>query len=181
MNHTVVSEKWGCFLLQPRRFSDNRGFFCEIFNEPLKKFLNFQPVQENTSVSAKNVIRGLHIQYDPHAAKLVRVTSGKILDVVVDCRPHSNTFGEHAKFELDAKEGLMLYVPAGFSHGFLSVEDGTTVNYHVSQAYNPSGEVAVNPFSKSLSIDWQISENQATLSAKDSKAKNFEDILWNRF
>jgi len=75
----------------------------------------------------------------------------------------------------------MLYIPPGFSHGFLSIEDGTVVNYHVNQKYNPNGELCVNAFSKSLSIDWQISQQQAILSEKDSKAKNFEEISWNQF
>jgi len=77
MNHKIVSDKLGCFLLQPHRFFDDRGFFCETLNESLRKFLNFYPVQENTSFSSKNVIRGLHMQFELHAAKLIRVSSGK--------------------------------------------------------------------------------------------------------
>ena len=181
MKHDIIYEKYGCKLLKPRYSYDERGSFCETLNEDLKNYLNFYPLQENTSVSLKNVVRGLHIQYKPHASKLVRVSVGKILDIAVDCRPFSPTFGQHVSVEITSENGNMFFIPSGFAHGFLSLEDNTVVNYHVSQGYNPAGELSINAFSKELLIDWRISKEDALMSEKDKVALNFESISWKQF
>jgi len=183
MKHKIIYENLGCKLLQPHQHHDSRGFFCELLNDSLENFLNFKPVQENSSFSHKNVIRGLHIQYKPHTSKLIRVTSGRILDVAVDCRPFSKTFGNHVMVELSSETTNMFYIPEGFAHGFLSLEDKTVVNYYVNQIYNPSGELSINAFSKSLSIDWKLNpcDESVIMSEKDKLAIDFEKVLWKQF
>ena len=122
----------GLLILQPRIFKDDRGAFSESWNEVTFKSLglDFRFVQDNQSISHKNVLRGLHFQHAPHAqGKLVRVTRGQALDVVVDLRKDSKTYGQHYKLVLCSDKANMMWIPAGFAHGFIALEDDTIFQY----------------------------------------------------
>ena len=162
-------------IITPKTFEDNRGYFCETYNiESLRK-LNFveNMFQDNESYSKKNVIRGMHFQWDQPLGKLVRVAKGSVMDVVVDIRKNSPTYGQHLRLELTDKNHKQLWVPPGFAHGFLSLEEGTYVMYKYSNAYNQKGESGIDPFDETLNIDWGIPREEIVLSSKDSKAQSF--------
>ena len=124
-------------------------------------------MQDNESKSKKNVIRGLHYQWLSPMGKLVRVVSGAIIDVVVDIRKDSLTYGDHVKFKISAKNKKQLWVPSGFAHGMLSLEEDTLVSYKCSAFYNPEGESAISPFDKDLNIDWETNLKNINISDKD--------------
>lgn len=163
----------GVIEIIPRVFEDERGFFFESYNEKVFKENGIADifVQDNQSFSLKNVVRGLHYQHEPYAqAKLVRVISGKVLDVVVDIRPHSATYGQHLKVLLDAEKQNMLYVPAGFAHGFTALED-TVFVYKCTNLYNKASESGIYWADETLDIDWEV-ENPI-VSEKDSVLPRF--------
>jgi len=144
----------------PRVFRDERGCFLETFS--LKWFAPFglEPhfVQDNQSVSRKGVLRGLHFQCPPHAqGKLVRVSSGRALDVAVDLRKDSPTYGQHAACVLDAEKHNLFYIPEGFAHGFVALEDNTTFLYKCTDFYAPAAEGGIRWDDPALGIDWGIS------------------------
>jgi len=164
-------------LIKIKKFSDDRGVFYESYKkEFLKKEYNIDVdfVQDNHSISHKNVIRGLHYQWDEPMAKLVRVSYGKILDVVVDIRRNSKKFGQAYSYELDSEECNQLFVPAGFAHGFVALTDTAHVQYKCSCKYNKDGESGINPLDKYLNIDWKIDILSAILSDKDRNSKSFD-------
>jgi dTDP-4-dehydrorhamnose 3,5-epimerase len=170
----------GCVILKPRKFHDERGYFFESFNEA-----NFQEltgtqtkfVQDNQSFSTYGVLRGLHAQSGEHAqAKLVRVLQGEVLDVVVDVRKNSPTFGEHMSIRLDAKNNEQLYIPKGFLHGFVVLSETAVFFYKCDNYYNKSTEVGVVFNDKSLNIDWLLSEKDLRLSEKDCGLPTFSQI-----
>lgn len=166
----------GLYTIVPRVFEDERGFFFESFQE--KKFkdeiANVDFVQDNQSYSKKGVLRGLHLQNPPYAqGKLVRVISGKALDVAVDLRKNSPTFGKHFKYLLDASFNNMMYIPEGFAHGFVALED-TIFFYKCTNYYNKESESGIIWNDASLNIDWGI-ENPI-VSAKDEELPAFEDF-----
>jgi dTDP-4-dehydrorhamnose 3,5-epimerase len=171
----------GCKLIRFKTFDDNRGSFFESFNDEISRLVGFWPAQENISVSKKNVVRGLHIQNEPPAAKLIRVIKGKILDVAVDCRRESENFGSHVSVELNDSFSHWFLVPAGFAHGFVSLEEGTVVNYFVSERYSKSGDLSIFPFDRDLGIDWKITRSDAILSQKDENAMSFGDFKCRQF
>ncbi len=146
------------FVFQPKIFSDHRGYFFESFS--YKKFqnltgLNVQFVQDNQSESAQNVLRGLHLQTPPYAqGKLVRVVSGKVLDVVVDLRKGESTFGQHYAIVLSASNQTQMYVPEGFAHGFISLEVHTIFEYKCTNYYHPDAERTILWNDANLKIDW---------------------------
>jgi dTDP-4-dehydrorhamnose 3,5-epimerase len=149
----------GLVEFQPRVFRDDRGYFLETFSmkwfEPLGIQLNF--VQDNQSVSKKGVLRGLHFQKPPYAqGKLVRVSSGCALDVAVDLRKNSPTYGKHVTCILDAEQQNVFYVPEGFAHGFVALEDNTTFLYKCTDYYQPSAEGGLLWNDPELGIDWGI-------------------------
>lgn len=155
----------GVLLIEPEIYRDDRGYFLETWREAYFQDSDISPpisgrfVQENFSWSRQGVIRGLHYQTGSAAQqKLVRVTHGRILDVVVDIRKESSTFGQHLTVELDDKEHLMILVPAGFAHGFsvLSAEAG--ISYLCSAYYNPSMERGIRWSDPELDIDWKVSD-----------------------
>jgi dTDP-4-dehydrorhamnose 3,5-epimerase len=157
-------------LIQPRVFEDSRGFFYEVYNQTdfASHGIKDVFVQDNLSRSAKGVLRGLHYQVPPKAqAKLVRVLSGSILDVVVDIREGSKTFGKHVISTLSAGTREMLYVPVGFAHGFCALEDGTEVMYKVTDFYSPQHERGVLWNDPSLAIEWP--KFNYIISEKDKK------------
>jgi dTDP-4-dehydrorhamnose 3,5-epimerase len=161
----------------PSIFSDSRGWFFELYNEETSRAhgLNHKFVQENQSFSKKGVVRGLHMQLDPYPqAKLVTVISGKVLDVVVDLRQGSKTFGKTNSCLLDSDERKMLLVPEGFAHGFAALEDSIFF-YKCSSPYNREAEAGVIWNDSDLNIDWQV--KNPILSDKDLRLPTLADLL----
>ncbi|MDM9629893.1 dTDP-4-dehydrorhamnose 3,5-epimerase [Robiginitalea aurantiaca] len=172
----------GCFLFVPESYRDNRGEFMETYNH--REFLAIlgEPlhfVQDNQSISKKFVLRGLHYQTGAHAqAKLARVISGRVLDVVVDIRKDSPTFGEYFSTELSARNRKTIFIPKGLAHGFLALEDNTIFSYKCDAFYNPESERGIIYNDPDLKIDWQIEEEKMILSEKDLALPRFnEEIL----
>jgi len=160
-------------LISPNIYEDERGYFFESYNkENLAQVIKTDFVQDNESLSHKGVLRGLHFQTPPFSqAKLIRVIIGSILDVAVDLRKKSPTFGRHFKCVLSGKNKKQLFVPEGIAHGFLCLEDNTLLNYKCSNYYNPESEKAIIWNDKDLEIDWGI--KNPILAKKDQLAKNF--------
>ncbi len=167
-------------LLKPKLHRDDRGYVTEIVHEKQMQELGLpiRFMQENQSMSARrNTVRGMHSQKPPHAqAKLVRVLRGRILDVVVDVRPDSPTYGKHIGIELGSEEVEQLFVPVGFLHGFCTLEDHTVVLYKMSNLYAPGSEVGVVWNDPDLGIAWPVQPGQAILSGKDEKLPRFKDF-----
>ena len=167
----------GLFVIQPNVFEDARGYFFESYNQVLFRTDGIvdEFVQNNESLSQKGVLRGLHFQNPPHAqAKLVRVITGAVLDVVVDIRKESLTYGKHFLEELSAKNKKMMYVPAGFAHGFLVLEEHTIFSYKCSGAYNKAAEEGILWCDEEVGINWGI--KNPILSEKDKIAQRFKDF-----
>lgn len=167
-------------IFTPRRFEDNRGYFAETYNQA--KFDALLPgltfVQDNESYSEKkHTVRGLHYQAPPHAQdKLVRVVKGRILDIAVDIRKGSPTYGKWVSEELSADNGKQLLAPKGFLHGFMTLEPETLVAYKVTNLYHGPSDGAVYWASPELGIDWPVAEAEAVLSDKDVRAPHFENF-----
>tara|TARA_R100001369_G_scaffold91365_2_gene132459 strand:- start:220 stop:768 length:549 start_codon:yes stop_codon:yes gene_type:complete len=171
----------GCFILQPRIFKDKRGYFIESFNQDtfnniLHLDINF--VQDNESKSSKGVLRGLHYQTGEHAqAKLLRVVKGRVLDVVVDIRKSSKTFGEHFSIELNEENKTQLFVPIGFAHGFIVLEDETIFSYKCDKFYNKESEAGIIYNDQNLNINWELLEGDFIISEKDEMLPRFKDTF----
>ena len=169
-------------LCKPVLHKDNRGYFTESFRkDKLEDFLghsiNF--CQSNESQSCYAVLRGLHYQIPPYAqTKLVMVTSGKILDVVVDLRKDSLTFGQHISIELSADGTKSLLIPKGFAHGFIVLSEQATVKYNLDNHYKPKFERGIIFNDENLGIDWKIKHEKIKISLKDSKLPMFRDALF---
>jgi len=171
----------GCFLVHDTFHGDHRGYFFESFNR--KTFLaqtgldiNF--VQDNQSHSQKGVLRGLHFQLgDAVQAKLVRVLQGKVLDVAVDIRQQSPTFGKHVAVELSEDSHTQLFVPRGFAHGFVVLSEEATFFYKCDNYYNPATEAGIIFNDPALAINWQLPENELLLSAKDKVLPTLQELL----
>jgi dTDP-4-dehydrorhamnose 3,5-epimerase len=169
----------GVFLIKPQVFKDNRGHFFESFNS--KKFneatgLDVQFVQDNQSLSSKNVLRGLHFQHPPFAqAKLVSVIKGEVLDVVVDIRKESDTYGEYITENLNAENHHQLFIPEGMAHGFLTLKDDTIFSYKCSNYYDKGSENGIIWNDSNLKIDWKI--KNPLVSEKDQLAQNFTSFV----
>ncbi len=168
----------GAFLIRPKVFQDERGFFLESYSEKVfaEKGIDVHFVQDNHSLSVKKgVLRGLHFQKPPFAqAKLVRVTRGAVYDVIVDLRRNSPTFGQWQEFELTAKNFQMLFIPRGFGHGFCTLEENTEFIYKVDNIYAPEADSGIIWNDPTLKIDWPV-ENPI-LSEKDGKLGKFTDF-----
>ena len=160
-------------IIEPKVHGDSRGYFVETFRQDkLEEFLRYKInfCQDNESKSSKGVLRGLHYQLPPHAqTKLVRVISGRVLDVAVDIRKNSPTFGQHVAVELSANNKKQLLVPRGFAHGFVVLEDDTVFAYKVDNYYSPECDRGIAFDDKNLNIDWILNHNELNLSAKDTK------------
>jgi len=174
----------GCFVIEPKIFNDERGYFLESYNE--KTFQNgigqsVQFVQDNQSYSSKGVLRGLHYQTGEHAqAKLVRVLQGEVLDVVVDIRPNSKTYGETFSVVLSGENQKQFYIPRGFAHGFLVLSETATFFYKCDNFYNKESEGGIIYNDKSLNIDWQFSNDELLISEKDAILPTIENAkkIW---
>lgn len=160
-------------LITPNVFKDERGYFLESYNQKkLEKVIKTTFVQDNESLSQKGVLRGLHLQKPPFAqAKLVRVIQGSILDVAVDLRKDSETFGKYFKHVLSGENKKQLYIPVGFAHGFLCLENNTILNYKCSTYYNADSEASIFWKDPELNIDWEI--KKPILAKKDEEAEKF--------
>jgi dTDP-4-dehydrorhamnose 3,5-epimerase len=167
-------------LIRTNRFRDERGYFCETFQQRAfaEQGICCDFVQDNQSGSDRvGTVRGLHFQRPPFAqAKLVRVLSGRILDVALDLRRGSPTFGQHVAAELDSEGGQQLLIPRGFAHGFCTLQVGTIVLYKVDQIYAPSHDSGVYWADPALAIDWPIEISEATISPKDQALPTFEQV-----
>lgn len=164
------------FIIRPRVFKDNRGFFTETFrlNKYHQAGIRKPFVQDNLSGSVRNTLRGLHYQILNPQAKLVMVTSGEILDVAVDIRRHSPNFGKYVSYRLSDKNRELLYIPDGFAHGFCVLSDHATFMYKCSDYYNPAGERGVRWDDPEINIEWPIVE--PVLSEKDQKLPLLSDM-----
>ena len=162
-------------IFKPEVYFDHRGFFTESFNNIIEEELNESFIQDNHSKSYKNVLRGLHYQWDKPMGKLLRVVSGSGLDVIVDIRKNSDTFGHWESFKLSEDNHHILWVPPGFAQGFLSFEDETHLCYKTTALHNSECEGAINPLDNNLNVDWSIDSSSIILSDKDSLAQSFND------
>ncbi len=168
----------GAFVYYPKKFEDSRGYFLESFNE--KRFeeilgYKFHFVQDNHSFSYKNVLRGLHFQKPPYAQdKLVRVIGGRVLDVIVDIRHGSPTYGKFEYIELSEKNGAVLFVPKGFAHGFVTLSESVHFLYKVSDYYHPENDCGIRWNDPDLNIPWPV--DNPILSEKDSKLPLLKDL-----
>ena len=160
-------------IIEPKVHGDHRGYFVETFRaDKLENFLGFKLNfgQDNESKSSKGVLRGLHYQLPPHAqTKLVRVIQGKVLDVAVDIRRNSPTFGQHVSIELSADNKKQILIPRGFAHGFVVLEDDTIFAYKVDNYFSPECDRGIAFDDDSLNIDWILKKEELKLSEKDTK------------
>ncbi len=167
-------------VITPKRFGDGRGYFSETYNKTVfeNHGINIEFVQDNHSFSAEpSTVRGLHFQSPPYAQdKLVRVSAGRILDVAVDARLGSPTYGKWVAEELSAENGKQLLVPIGFLHGFATLEPNTEVLYKCSAVYAPDHDGGVKFDDPDLGIDWMLSGGQAIVSDKDAIAQSFANF-----
>ena len=174
INKTFIED---LLVIEPRLFKDERGFFYESFNKNnLDKIVNIVFVQDNESKSYKGVVRGLHFQRPPfEQTKLVRCVSGKILDVAVDLRTNSKTYGKFFSVELSSENNKQLLVPKGFAHGFQVLSETAIVNYKVDNFYNSKSDSGIIWNDKDLSIDWNL-DIKPLLSEKDLKLDLFKNL-----
>ena len=166
-------------IIEPQVHGDNRGYFVETFRaDKLEEFLGFKInfCQDNESKSSRGVLRGLHYQLHPAAqTKLVRVIQGSVLDVAVDIRKGSPTFGQHVSVKLTGENKRQLLVPRGFAHGFVVLEDDTTFAYKVDNYYSPENDRGIAFDDAKLDIDWNIPHDELNLSDKDTKQPKLND------
>jgi len=175
----VHTEIEGLIIIEPTVYGDDRGYFFESFREDkfLTEVCNTHFVQDNEAKSNYGVLRGLHFQKDQFAqAKLVRVVKGAVLDVAVDLRKNSPTFGNHVAVELNEVNKLQFFVPRGFAHGYVVLQDNTVFNYKCDNYYAPRHEGGILWEDKTLKIDWKISRKDITISDKDSTLPEINHI-----
>lgn len=174
----IPTEIEGFVILEPKVFGDERGYFFESFNQKVfdEALGKVTFVQDNESKSRYGVVRGLHFQTGEHSqAKLVRVVSGRVLDVAVDLRPGSSTFGHHVAVDLDGDSHRMLFIPRGFAHGFSVLSEEVVFQYKCDNLYCPSAEAAIAWDDPDLAIDWMIPAGDVILSEKDRRHPSFKE------
>lgn len=170
----------GVYIIEPQLFGDARGYFMESFSE--RDFasatgLDVRFVQDNESRSKRGVLRGLHFQRAPYAqAKLVRVVSGRVLDVAVDIRPESSTFGKYVATELSGENHRQMFIPKGFAHGYVVLEDDTVFQYKCDEFYHPESEGGIAWNDPQIGIEWGIPESEIILSEKDRNRKLLKEL-----
>jgi len=178
IKHTPLKD---CFILKPRVFKDERGFFYETYNGKAFKAitgLNIDFVQDNQSISAKGVLRGLHFQQGEMAqAKLVRVVKGKVLDIALDLRKDSETFGKSFSIILDDIENLQLFVPRGFAHGFITLSEQSIFAYKCDNFYDKESESGIIYNDATLALDWHLPKEDFIISEKDLELPTFEEVI----
>jgi dTDP-4-dehydrorhamnose 3,5-epimerase len=168
-------------IINPTVFEDSRGYFFEAYNQAqfLENGIKYQFIQDNQSFSTRGVIRGLHLQINPFAqAKLVRVLEGEILDLAVDLRKNSPTYGQHFSVVLSAENKKQLMVPHGFAHGFSVLSETASVMYKVDQLYHKESERGIRYDDPILAIDWQLDSKEVIVSEKDLILPSFNEIDW---
>ncbi len=169
----------GCFIIEPKIIHDDRGYFTESFNKNtfengINQEINF--VQDNQSFSSKGVLRGLHYQTGIHAqAKLVRVLQGAVLDVAVDLRPYSKTFGEHVSILLSGENQRQFFIPRGFAHGFLVLSETAIFFYKCDNFYNKESEGGLIFNDPTVNVDWQLQDSELLISDKDKVLPNLNN------
>lgn len=169
----------GVFVIEPKRFGDQRGYFCETFKkEEFQSHVGpVEFIQDNESFSSFGVLRGLHFQGDNYwQAKLVRVSVGAVLDVGVDLRKGSPTFGKYIAVELSAENGKMLFLPRGFAHGFVVLSAQAQFQYKVDNIYAPQAEHTLKFDDAEVNVDWRIPAEQMVLSPKDMNGEELNRI-----
>ena len=167
------------YIIEPSVFGDNRGYFFESFNkEAFEESLGTADfVQDNESKSSRGVLRGLHFQKPPYAqAKLVRCIEGRVIDVSVDIRKGSPTYGKHVSVELSGENKRQLFIPRGFAHGFSVLSDTAIFAYKVDNRYVPESDSGIKYDDKELNINWGLTEDEVQLSPKDKKLTSFKDL-----
>ena len=166
-------------IIEPKVHGDDRGYFVETYRQDkLEEFLGYKInfCQDNESKSSKGVLRGLHYQLPPHAqTKLVRVIQGSVLDVAVDIRKNSPTYGQHVAVKLTSENKKQMLIPRGFAHGFVVLEDDTVFAYKVDNYYSPQCDRGIAFDDKDLNIDWQIDTQNLNLSLKDTKQPKLKE------
>lgn len=177
MNY-IQTEIEGVWVIEPKVFLDSRGYFMEAFKkEEFEKHIgvvNF--IQDNESKSSFGVLRGLHYQKGEHSqAKLVRVIKGEVLDVAVDMRQSSSTFGKYVSVLLTEENKRQFFIPRGFAHGFLVLSEEAIFTYKVDNIYAPQAEASILYCDDSIAIDWSIADSQVIMSEKDKQAKSFKE------
>jgi len=173
----IKTEISGLLIIKPKIFEDSRGYFYESYNKEVfrEAGIDLEFVQDNQSLSSKGVLRGLHFQNPPYGqGKLIRVLSGSVLDVAVDIRKDSPTYGKWVSAELSAANKLMFWIPPGFAHGFVTLEDNTTFFYKCTEFYNSESEGGILWNDPELNIDWEITD--PLLSEKDKICPLFRKL-----
>lgn len=170
----------GVLIVEPTVHGDERGYFMESFSErdfEAARGLNVRFVQDNESRSRRGVLRGLHFQREPYAqAKLVRVVQGMVLDVAVDIRPGSATFGKYVAVELSADNHRQLFIPKGFAHGYVVLEEDTVFQYKCDEYYHPESEDGIAWNDPEIGIEWGVEESEIILSEKDTNRKLLREL-----
>lgn len=177
MNY-IQTEIDGVWIIEPKVFNDARGYFMEAFKEEefRSNIGDVHFVQDNESKSSFGVLRGLHYQKGEYSqAKLVRVIKGKVLDVAVDLRRSSPTFGKYVSVELSEENKRQFFIPRGFAHGFLVLSEEAIFTYKVDNGYAPQAEASIRFNDETIGIDWPVAESQFILSEKDGHAVSFKD------
>ena len=177
MNY-IQTEIDGVWVIEPKVFRDARGYFMEAFKEEefRQHIGDVHFVQDNESMSSYGVLRGLHYQKGAFSqAKLVRVIKGRVLDVAVDMRRSSPTYGRYVSVELSEDNKRQFFIPRGFAHGFLVLSEEAIFTYKVDNAYAPQAEASVRYDDETIGIDWPIGKDQLLLSEKDARAVSFQD------
>ncbi len=178
--NVIKTDIEGVFVIEPQVFGDERGYFFESFNA--ERFLaqtgvEVTFVQDNESRSRRGVLRGLHFQREPHAqAKLVRVVQGRVLDVAVDIRLESPTFGRYVAVELSGENHRQLFIPKGFAHGYVVLEDDTVFQYKCDEFYHPASEGGIAWNDPQIGIEWPLAESEIILSDKDRKHPTLKEL-----
>lgn len=177
----VQSPLKDCFYVIPRVFKDHRGVFSETFNSRTfeeKTGLTIDFVQDNQSQSSRGVLRGMHFQTGAMAqAKLVRVALGRVIDIVVDLRKDSPTFGNHFAIELTAENGHQLFVPRGFAHGFITLSEKSIFCYKCDNYYDQASESGIIYNDATLKLDWHLPEEELIISDKDLELPTFQEVI----
>ena len=171
----------GLLTIEPQVFGDERGYFFESFNAErffAETGVEVSFVQDNESRSKKWVLRGLHFQKEPYAqAKLVRVVQGRVLDVAVDIRPESPTFGKYVMTELSGDNHRQMFIPKGFAHGYVVLEDDTVFQYKCDEFYHPEAEGGIAWNDPQIAIQWPLPESELILSEKDCNSKSLVEVI----